>query len=78
MRKTLNEVALDCDAKINELRIKSDIKHRLMDLGIIKGSIIKPVFKSPSGDPVAYLVKGTVIALREQTTSKIFVEEVLT
>ena len=78
MRKTLNEVALDCDAKINELKINSDIKHRLMDLGIIKGSIVRPVFKSPSGDPVAYLVKGTVIALREQTTSKIFVEEVLT
>ena len=39
MRKTLNEVALDCDAKINELRIKSDIKHRLMDLGIIKAAL---------------------------------------
>lgn len=78
MNKTLNMVSLDCDAKINELKINSDIKHRLMDLGIIKGSIIRPVFKSPSGDPVAYLVKGTIIALREQTTSKIFVEEVLT
>lgn len=78
MSKTLNEVSLDCDVKINVLKINSDIKHRLMDLGMIKGSIVRPVFKSPSGDPVAYLVKGTVIALREQTTSKIFVEEVLT
>lgn len=77
MLKTLNEVSIDCDVKINEIRIKSDIKHRLMDLGIIKNSIIRPVFKSPSGDPVAYLVKGTLIALRKQTTSQIFVEEVL-
>ena len=76
MLKTLNEISLDSDVKINEIRIKSDIKHRLMDLGIIKNSIIRPVFKSPSGDPVAYLVKGTVIALRQQTTSKIYVEEV--
>ncbi len=78
MSKTLNEVSLDSEAKINELKVNSDIKHRLMDLGIIKGSIIRPVFKSPSGDPVAYLVKGTIIALREQTTSKILIEEVLT
>ena len=36
----------------------------LRGYGIFPGSSIRPVFKSPAGDPVAYEIMGTVLALR--------------
>lgn len=45
-----------------------------MDLGIIEGTKIKPVLKSPLGDPTAYEVRGTVIALRKEETEKIYIK----
>ena len=45
-----------------------------MDLGIIEGTKIKPVFISPFGDPTAYEIRGSLISLREEETSNIEVE----
>lgn len=47
-----------------------------MDLGIINGTIIKPVFKSPSGDPTAFEIRGTLIAIRKEDTSLIYVKKI--
>lgn len=41
-----------------------DMKRRLLDLGFYKGTPIKKVLISPKGDPNAYRVRGTTIALR--------------
>ena len=38
---------------------------RLMDLGLIAGTKVTCLGKSPAGDPAAYLIRGTVIALRK-------------
>ena len=42
---------------------------RLRDIGLIKGTGIKCLQKAPSGDPVAYLIRGAVIALRHEDSS---------
>jgi len=39
-------------------------RRRLFDLGIIPGTEIKVEMVSPGGDPTAYRIRGTVIALR--------------
>lgn len=39
-------------------------RRRLLDLGIVPGTIVKAEFASPGGDPVAYRVRGALIALR--------------
>lgn len=69
----LSDLKINKTAKILDLYCSSNIKRRLFDLGIIKGSSITPIFKSPFNDPTAYLVKGTVIALRKEDSSKILV-----
>ena len=46
------------------LIVSGPIKRRFLDLGIIKGTPITPILKSPSGDPTAFQVRGTLIALR--------------
>lgn len=43
--------------------------------GIMPGTKIKLLFASPSKDPSAYEIMGTVIALRQNDSKRIFVSE---
>ena len=51
---TLNELPLNTIGIIDNVDCKNNVRRRMLDLGLIKGTKIIPVFKSPSGDPVAY------------------------
>jgi DtxR family Mn-dependent transcriptional regulator len=46
-------------------------RRRLMDLGVVPGTRIEAVMRSPSGDPTAYRLRGTLIAIRRQQAEKI-------
>ena len=49
------------------------MKRRLQDLGFIKGSVVECVGISSFGDPIAYLVKGAVIAIRNEDAKKVMI-----
>ena len=40
------------------------MKRRLEDLGVVEGTRVVCVMRSPLGDPRAYWIRGAVIALR--------------
>jgi DtxR family Mn-dependent transcriptional regulator len=42
-----------------------------MDLGFVPGSKVEAAITSPFSDPVAYRIKGALIALRKQQAEKI-------
>jgi DtxR family Mn-dependent transcriptional regulator len=46
-------------------------RRRLMDLGILPGTLIEAEMRSPTGDPTAYRVRDAVIALRRDQASQI-------
>lgn len=69
--KALNRLKLNEEARIVGL---SGENQRLRDLGLVEGTRVKCVLKSPLGDPAAYRVKGAVIAVREQDAASIDVE----
>ncbi len=48
-------------------------RRRLMDLGILPGTRIEVEMKSPTGDPTAYRVRDSVIALRREQASQIHI-----
>lgn len=50
---------------------ESAMRRRLMDLGLIAGTRVTCLGKSPAGDPAAYLIRGTVIALRRVDASAV-------
>lgn len=52
------------------------LRRRILDLGIVPGTVLTCIGKAPAGDPIAYLVRGTVIALRSEDASLIAVEQV--
>ena len=47
---------------------------RLTDLGLIPGTRVTCTARSPSGDPRAYLIRGTLIALRNADADHIWLE----
>jgi DtxR family transcriptional regulator, Mn-dependent transcriptional regulator len=51
-------------------------RRRMMDMGIVPGTTISPEMESFSGDPVAYRVRGTLVALRREQAEQIYVRSV--
>lgn len=53
-------------ARVTSLNNSGNIRRRLQDLGLVEGTKVRCVHISPYGDPVAYGIRGAVIALREE------------
>lgn len=49
-------------------------RRRLLDLGVVRGTEIESSLDSASGDPVAYLIRGALIALRREQAAWIRVQ----
>lgn len=56
------------------LRNSGSMRRRLMDIGLIEGARVECVGRSPGGDPAAYLIRGAVIALREEDGCDVLIE----
>lgn len=70
---TLDKLPLGKAANVKSLISQGQARRRMLDLGIVDGTKIEPLYKSPSGNPVAYLIRGAVIALRSDVSNKIIV-----
>ncbi len=66
--ETLATLALGQKGKVAGIspRCRGAERRRLMDLGILPGTVISAELISPSGDPTAYSVRGAMIALRKE------------
>ena len=49
---------------IKWINMEHEYKRRLEELGFIPGARVSVLHTAPSGSPVAYYIKGTVVALR--------------
>ncbi|MEC1718137.1 FeoA family protein [Schinkia azotoformans] len=71
----LNECETDDHVVIESMLIQGVMRRRLLDLGFVKGAQIEVLQKSPLGDPAAYRVNNTTIALRKEESSQILVRK---
>ena len=71
---SLDKLMIGKNCKLLRLQADGITRRRLLDLGLVKDTFIKALYKSPCGDPVAYEIRGSVIALRLEEASKIIVE----
>ena len=51
-------------------------RRRLMDLGFTEGARIRPFLQTFAGDPRAYEVRGTLVALRRDQASQVLVRPI--
>lgn len=71
---SLNDIQPGQKAVIQELRTDGSIHRRLLDIGLVKGTQVECVGRSPGGDPYAFLVRGAVIAIRSEDLRKILIQ----
>lgn len=71
---SLKEMQPGQKARIKEILSSGSMRRRLLDIGLIKGTKIECVGKSPAGDPLAFYIRGAVIAIREEDCRNIIVE----
>lgn len=69
--ENLNQLPLNKSGKIKNINCDEGIKRRLLDMGLVNGTNIEPILVSPSGDPRAFLVRGTIIAIRKEDAKDI-------
>jgi DtxR family Mn-dependent transcriptional regulator len=51
-------------------------RRRLLDLGVVPGTLVRAELMSTGGDPVAYRIRGALIALRDDQASLVRIERV--
>ena len=72
--QTLNSIKPGQTAIVKALESEGLERRRLMDLGLLPGTQVEVELTSPLGDPTAYLVRGTLVALRKEQAARILVE----
>ncbi|MDO5112562.1 MAG: FeoA family protein [Clostridia bacterium] len=58
-------------AVVTALYNTGGMRRRLLDIGLIEGTEVECLGRSPGGDPAAYLIRGAVIAIRSEDGGKI-------
>ena len=68
---TLNNLSIGESCTIKEIKDSSKIKRRLLDIGLIPGTKVECVLSNPGNDSLAYLIRGTTIAIRKIDSKEI-------
>ncbi len=74
---SLSELMINEKGIVKKIMIEGSIRRRLLDLGLIENTEVLVLQKSPFGDPIAYLIRGTVIAIRSEVANNILVERLM-
>ena len=61
-------------ARVKNILSTGSMRRRLQDIGLIENTAVQCMQKSPSGDPIAYLIRGAIIALRTEDSGNILVQ----
>lgn len=70
---TLNTLKIGEMGIIENLNCTGNIRRRLLDLGMVKGTHILPVLSNPSGGLTAYEIRNSIIAIREEDSQNIII-----
>ena len=70
----LNELQPGESARVLRLLCSGSLRRRLLDLGLDPDTRVSCVGRSPAGDPGAFLIRGSVIALRDRDSRQVLVE----
>ncbi|MDA0329672.1 MAG: metal-dependent transcriptional regulator [Gemmatimonadetes bacterium] len=74
---TLHDVRPGSEARVVGISpaCQGSQRRRLLDLGVVRGTVIGAAFGSAAGDPVAYRIRGALIALRREQAEWIRVDD---
>ncbi|KAF1083831.1 ferrous iron transport protein A [Sporotomaculum syntrophicum] len=70
---TLNCLSNGSFALVKEVVAEGLTRRRLLDLGLVPGTKVEVIRRSPAGDPIAFNIRGAVIALRRDVAGQVLV-----
>lgn len=70
----LTSVALGTTATVAEIKLPPEHRPRLMEMGLLVGTIVELVRFAPMGDPVEIKVRGYNLTLRKHEAEQILVK----
>jgi len=70
---TLSDLPVGAAGEVCGVIVEGGARRRLMDLGLVRGTRVRALRRSPFLDPTAYLVRGAVIGLRREEARGIIV-----
>lgn len=75
--RTLADVALGASAVVVGISAacRGPARRRLLDLGVVPGTVVRAQMRSAGGDPVAYDIRGALVALRREQAAWVGVSE---
>lgn len=73
MKKRLSELKPGEKGVISKVIGDREIRRRLLDMGLTRGTEIIVVRKAPLGDPVEFLLKGYNLSLRKKESENVYV-----
>lgn len=76
-KRCLGDISVGDRVIIGTLNTTGSMRRRLLDIGLIEGTEVECVGRSPCGDPSAYLIRGAVIAIRSDDCKKIKIKKCL-
>jgi ferrous iron transport protein A len=68
---TLADLPPGTKANVVLLEAEGELRRRLLDLGLVPGTVVTAIGKSPAGNPAAYRIRGAVMALRMEVARQI-------
>ena len=74
--QSLKDLKVGQKCVIEKILTAGTIRRRFYDIGLIENTEIECVLQSPSGDPKAYLIRGAVIAIRDENCAEILIRSV--
>ncbi len=72
---TLCDIEPGQTGRVKDVVSSGSIRRRLLDIGLVKDTLVECVGKSPAGDPKAYLIRGAVIAIRQEDGKNIIIRK---
>lgn len=73
----LSDIELGEKARVTVILDSSSIMRRLLDIGLIPGTNVECVLVSPMKNPKAYMIRGAVIAIRNEDADDIEIERMI-
>ena len=70
---TLSDLRPGQKARVRALRNRDGIRRRLLDLGLVEGTAVECLGRSPGGALSTFLIRGAVIALRQSDIRDVLV-----
>ncbi len=69
----LSQLPNGASGTVTFLTAQGQLRRHLLDLGLVAGSRVEAIRRSPAGDPTAFNIKGAIIALRNEDADQIYI-----